>query len=110
MAKSARTSAPVTAAVVRQYFAENPAKAADLSDQARKTVQVGQRGRLSPDAIKAFNKGRKPNRRYVVGVSRTAALARQAEVTALREAAASQGIVVKSRGRLPKAVHALAKA
>jgi hypothetical protein len=75
-----------TAASVRADAEARPERYAGLSDAAKHTLAKGARGRLHPDAIKAHNKGKRPNRRYVLGVGvqnkATAQAARAAYVAA----------------------------
>jgi hypothetical protein len=94
MAK-ATLSAP-TAADVRALFREDEKRMAALPEAAQATVKAGARGRLHPDAIKAFNKGRKAHRRYVLGASSAA----KAQVKAQREALVKAGVPVGKRGPL----------
>lgn len=95
MSKS--TTAP-TAAVVREFFRADEKRLDRLTPEARKTVETGARGRLHPQVIKGYNKGRKPERQYVLGAGK-AAKSRAAEH---REALRAQGISVGARGPLPK--------
>lgn len=88
----------VTAAEVRTAL-RTSGKAASLSEAAQATVAEGARGRLHPEAIKAFNKGRKAHRRYVLGAGSQV----KAQAVAARAAAAEAGIPVGKRGPLPKA-------
>lgn len=94
MAK-ATLSSP-TAADVRATFRNDAKRLAALSPEAQATVREGARGRLHPDAIKAFNKGRKAHRRYVLGASRSAVQTRKAQ----REALVKAGVSVGKRGPL----------
>jgi len=94
-------SKPVTAAVVRERMRADAKRTADLSDKALHTLNS--RGRLHPDVIKAYNKGRKPAQRYTLGATREAVTAQKAQNVALREQAAAAGITVGKRGPLPKA-------
>lgn len=94
MAK-ATLSAP-TAADVRALFRSNAARLDRLSPEAQATVREGARGRLHPEAIKEFNKGRKAHRRYVLGASGAA----KAQAKAQREALVKAGVAVGKRGPL----------
>jgi hypothetical protein len=75
-----------TASTVRQALRE-PSKFSTLSPEAQATVREGARGRLHPDAIKAFNRGRKANRRYVLGVG----ISNKAQAQAARAAYIAAG-------------------
>jgi len=99
----------VTAAVVRSKMQGDTKRLAGLSDKALHTLRAGARGRLHPEVIAAYNKGRKPNQRYVLGATRQANIAAKAEAQALREAAKAQGLTVGTRGPLPKSVVASLK-
>jgi len=105
------TKSTVTASDLRAYFNADPKRLATLSDRARHTVEYvdgkAPRGQVSPEAIEIHNKRRKVQ--YVRGASRTAAMAKQAEAKALREAAKAAGHTVGSRGPLPKSVLAQSK-
>lgn len=96
MSKSTAT-AP-TAADVRALFRTNEKRMARLDEAAQATVKEGARGRLHPQAIKEFNKGRKAHRRYVLGATKDA----KAAQAALREKAAQAGVTVGKRGPLSK--------
>lgn len=87
----------ITAATVREFLRDEK-RFAGLSEAAQRTVREGARGRLHPDAIKAYNKGRKADRRYVLGAGKAV----KAEAKAKREALRAQGVAVGSRGPLPK--------
>jgi hypothetical protein len=93
---SALPTAP-TAAQVREALRTDAKRTAGLSEQAMHTLSS--RGRLHPDVIKAYNKGRKPEKRYALGNSRQAVTARKAQ----REALVKAGVAVGKRGPLPKA-------
>lgn len=97
----------VTAAVVRERMRADSKRTAGLSDKALHTLNS--RGRLHPDIIKAYNKGRKPAQRYVLGATRTAVTAQKAENKAKREALVKAGVQVGTRGPLPKAALASLK-
>lgn len=88
-----------TAATVREYFRADSKRMESLSPEAQHTVENGARGRLHPDAIKRFNKGRKPGRQYVLGATKASVDARHAD----RAAAAKAGVPVGQRGPLSKA-------
>lgn len=86
----ARTTVPTrpTAADVREFARTSSNKAfANLSADAKHTLREGARGRLHPDVIAAFNRGRKPERQYVLGVGKV----KKAEAVALREQAVALG-------------------
>ena len=87
-----------TAADVRAFYRANPARLAKLPEDAQRTLAEGARGRLSPKVIADYNKGRKPERQYVLGAGK----AQKAEAAALREKAVAMG--AGKRGPLPKAV------
>lgn len=87
---SKRTVSPVrpTASDVRAFFRANPERVAKFkSDKAAHTVAEGARGRLHPEVIASYNKGRKPERQYVLGRGKEV----KAEAVALRERAVSLG-------------------
>lgn len=85
---ASKNTAPVTARTVREFFAADPKRAERLkTDKARHTVAEGARGRLHPEVIAAFNKGRKPERQYVLGVGVKA----KAEAAVLREKVVAAG-------------------
>lgn len=88
----------VTASTVRAFLAAEPKRLDRLSPEARKTVEKGARGRLHPQAIKAYNKGRKPERQYVLGAGRVV----KEQAAALREQAQAAG--AGRRGPLSAAV------
>lgn len=102
-------SKPVTAAVVRERMRADAKRTANLSEQALHTLAEGARGRLHPEVIASYNKGRKSTQRYVSGATRAAVAERKAEAKAAREAAAKAGIKVGTRGPLPKAALASLK-
>lgn len=95
----------VTAADVRNLFRTNDARMARLDETAQATVRKGARGRLHPQAIKEFNKGRKAHRRYVLGATKDA----KAAQAALRDKAAQAGVTVGKRGPLSKEALAVLK-
>lgn len=92
----------VTAATVRSFFRGNEKRFAALSDEAKVTVEEGARGRLHPEAIKSFNKGRK--NRYELGATAQVAKARKEARAALVE----KGLA-GTRGPLRKDVAAQVK-
>lgn len=98
MSKS--TAARVTAATVREFLTADPKRMERLPEVARKSVtgttDKGARGRLHPAAIKAYNKGRKPERQYVEGAGKAV----KADAQALRAKAVAAG--AGKRGPLPK--------
>jgi hypothetical protein len=99
MSKRIVTPVQPTAADVRAFYSANPARVAKFkTDKARHTVAEGARGRLHPEVIADFNKGRKPERQYVLGRGKAV----KAEAVALREQAVAMG--AGRRGPLPKAV------
>ena len=89
------TAAP-TAADVRATLRGNEKRLARLSPEAQATLREGARGRLHPEAIKEFNKGRKPERQYVLGATTAATENRKAARAALAKA----GVEVGKRGPL----------
>lgn len=99
----------ITAAVVRQRMSTDAKRTAGLSEKALHTLAPGARGRLHPEVIAAYNKGRKPAQRYVLGATRQANIAAKAEAQALREQAKAKGLTVGTRGPLPKSVLASLK-
>ncbi len=90
-------SKPITAAVVREFLRDEK-RFGNLSPEAQATVKSGARGRLHPQAIKAYNKGRKAGRRYELGANAVV----KAEAKAAREALRASGVAVGARGPLPK--------
>lgn len=94
-----------TAADVRAMFRSNEKRMARLSEAAQATVKEGARGRLHPEAIKEFNKGRKAHRRYVLGATKAATEQR----AAARAKAAQAGVAVGKRGPLSKEALAVLK-
>lgn len=98
MSKRIVTPARPTAADVRKFAAESPNKFAGLTPEALHTLRPGARGRLHPTVIKAFNKGRKPERQYVLGRGKEV----KAEAVALREKVVAAG--GGKRGPIAKAV------
>lgn len=94
-------SKPVTAAVVRERMRSDAKRTAGLSEKALHTLTS--RGRLHPEVIASYNKGRKADQRYVLGATRAAVTAQKAQNVALRAQAAESGITVGKRGPLPKA-------
>lgn len=93
----------VTAAQVREFFRADEKRLARLgSDEARHTVKAGARGRLHPEVIEAYNKGRKAEKRYVSGATGTAQAQAKAEALALRVKAFDKNLAVGARGPLSK--------
>lgn len=90
---------------LRSFYRANPARLAKLSEAAQATVREGSRGRLHREAIADYNRGRKPERQYVLGATRRAKTAREAQRNSLREA----GVTVGKRGPLSKAALASLK-
>lgn len=96
---ASKTVQTVTAKTVREFFAADEKRVARLkSDKARHTVAKGARGRLHPEVIAAYNKGRKPERQYVLGAGKAV----KAEAAALREKVVAAG--GGKRGPIAKAV------
>lgn len=87
----------VTAATVREFYRANAKRMGRLSEAAQATVAEGARGRLHPQVIKDYNRGRKNT--YALGAGKAVAAAREAERAALREA----GVEVGKRGPLSAA-------
>jgi hypothetical protein len=85
-----------SAAQVRAALAARPAVVARLSEKEQHNLASN--GRLSRGLVKAYNKGRKPERQYVEGQGNRAKVAAAAQ----REALRSQGVAVGKRGPLPK--------
>lgn len=100
------TATAPTAATVREFFRGNEKRLARLSEAAAATVAVGARGRLHPQVIANYNRGRKPERQYVLGATSAAKAAKAAQRDALREA----GVAVGARGPLSKEALAQTKA
>lgn len=92
-----------TAAQVRAFYAANPARAERLSEKAQHTLTSN--GQMAHEVINDYNKGRKPERQYVVGGTKAA----KARNEAAREALRSQGITVGARGPLSKAAQVALK-
>ena len=101
---AARTASVVTAAMVRAYFQGSPERLAVLSPEAQKTVREGARGRLHPQAVKAFNSKRKAHRRYTLGNTTVATSTRKAQRADLM----ARGLT-GARGPLSKAAKAALK-
>lgn len=97
----------VTARTVRDTIRGNEKVMATLSPEARKTVEPGARGRLHPEVVKAYNKPRRGDRRYVLGAGKVAKAKVQTDRQRAAEIAAVQGISMPKRGPLPKALKAL---
>lgn len=102
----ARITVPVnpTAADVRAFYKANPARLAKLDAKAQATVvreDGGKiRGRLHPEVITDFNKGRKPERQYSGQGNRTAQA--HAEAKATRQVLMDAGLA-GAKGPLSKA-------
>lgn len=100
MSKStaARTA---TAADVRAFFRDEAKGSARMSSLKDATcVKPGARGRLSPEAIAAYNKGKTAARRYVTGnTGEVTASAKEAALN-LRVAAFDKNVAVGQRGPL----------
>lgn len=96
MAKTTKAAQAVTAATVREFFRADEKRVARLkSDEARHTVREGARGRLHPEVIAAYNKGRKPERQYALGAGKAV----KAQAQERRAAAIAMG--AGKRGPLP---------
>lgn len=109
MSKS--TTLPVPAAAVRAFFrdeSKGAARLAKVSEAAAKTVLPGARGRLHPEVVAAFNKGKTPARRYVTGNTNEVTAAMKAEAISLRVKAFEAGESVGQRGPLSNAAKAAA--
>ena len=103
---SKRTVSPVrpTAAQVREFARTATTKTfANLSPEAKHTIAEGARGRLHPEVIAAYNKGRKTERQYVLGRGKEV----KAEAEALRAKAVALG--AGKRGPIRKDVLAQVK-
>lgn len=94
-------TAPVVAGTVRDYFRVDAKRMDRLSPEAQATVKPGARGRLHPQAIKAFNAKRKADRRYVLGATKVANTVKAEQRASLR----AQGLAGE-RGPLSKAAKA----
>lgn len=102
MSKS--TVSPATAAMVRAFYndpTKGAARTASLTKGAQ-SVAPGSRGRLHPEAIAGYNKGKPEARRYVTGTTKAAVSAAKAEAEALRAQALAAGLTVGKRGPLSK--------
>lgn len=97
----------VTARTVRDTIRANAKVMASLSEEARKTVEPGARGRLHADVVKAYNKPRRGDRRYVLGAGKVAKAKVQTDRQHAAEVAAEKGIPMPKRGPLPKALKEL---
>lgn len=92
-----------TAAQVRAFYndaAKGAKRTASLDNPA--SVLPGSRGRLSPEAIAGYNKGKPAARHYVTGTTKAAIAQAKGEAVALRAKAAAAGVTVGKRGPLPK--------
>lgn len=102
MSKS--TVSPATAAQVRAFYndpTKGAARIASLTDAT--CVRPGARGRLSPEAINGYNKGKPVARRYVSGATKTAVAAQKDAAKQARDAAMTAGLPVGKRGPLSNA-------
>lgn len=93
-----------TAALVRAFYNDEKkgaARTASLTDPT--CVKPGARGRLSPEAIAGYNKGKPAARRYVSGATKVAVAAQKDAAKAAREAAQTAGLPVGKRGPLSNA-------
>jgi len=95
MSKSTLPVRP-TAAQVRAAVAANPKAVAGLSE--RGVHNLNSRGRLGAEVMDAYNKGKRPEKRYVVGNTKAAKADREAVRATLR----AQGLAGQ-RGPLSKA-------
>jgi hypothetical protein len=94
-----------SASDVRAFYNASPARLAKLSEKAALTITgrpgtVGVRGRLHPEVIADFNKGRKSDRQYVAQGNRAKAAQEQAKAT--RKALMDAGLA-GAKGPLSKA-------
>jgi len=106
MNKSTKTA---TAADVRAFYRDEKkgaARTATLPDPT--CVLPGARGRLSPEAIAGYNKGKPAARHYVTGNSGEVAAAAKGEALSLRVKAFEAGEAVGQRGPLSNAAKAAA--
>jgi hypothetical protein len=87
MAKRTVSVVRPSASDVRKFYAENPARAAKFSEKDAHTLREGARGRLAAKVIADYNKGRKPERQYVLGVGKS----KTSEAKALREKVVAAG-------------------
>jgi hypothetical protein len=111
MKENHMTRSLATAAEVRNWLVSHPKSLARLSTKAQATVvpnDKGQfpKGRLSPEASEAFNKGQR-KAEYVLGATKVTVAAQRKAAVAARKAAtrkaSRKGIVIGARGPLPKA-------
>lgn len=91
------SKALVTAATVRSFYRSNEKRFDRLSPEAQVTVREGARGRLHPEVMKDYNRGRK--NQYALGNSGAV----KAQAKADREALAQAGVAVGKRGPLSAA-------
>lgn len=100
-----------TAADVRNWLVSHPKTLANLSAKAQATVAPNAegkfpKGRLSPEAFNAYNKGQRKGE-YVLGATKATAAAQRKAAVAARKAASRKasrkGVVIGARGPLPKA-------
>lgn len=101
MSKRTVSTVRPTAADVRKFAAENPTRFAKVSDKGLHTVRPGARGRLHPEVIAAYNKGRKADRQYVLG--------RGKEVKAEADARRAKAVALGAGKRGPIKADVLAK-
>lgn len=104
---------PATAAEVRSWLVSHPKTLARLSEGAQRSVtREGLRGRLSPEAYGAFNRGQR-KAEYVPGntlsAAQEAAKAAKAARKAAARKAARKGVTIGARGPLPKQFVAVSK-
>lgn len=90
-----------TLAQVREFYRARPERVARLSERAQHTLAEGARGRVPAEVVSDYNRGRKPERQYVVGVGVKA----KAEAAEQRAALREQGLA-GTRGPLSKAAKA----
>lgn len=100
-----------------QSIAQRPS-AQDVREWAREqgiTEGFGERGRISPEVVRAFNKGKRGNARYVetahsptvtvtVEGKRGKMISRDVNLASVRQAALDAGVPVGERGRLSREV------
>lgn len=96
MSKSTVLPVRPTAAQVRASVKANPKAVAGLSEKAK--ANLDSRGRLGAEVMDAYNKGKRPEKRYVVGNTKAAKAEREATRATLR----AQGLAGQ-RGPLSKA-------
>lgn len=97
------TARPATASDVRKFYADPTKGAARVAALKHpESVLPGARGRLHPEVIAGYNKGKPEARRYVTGSTLAANAKAKAEAEALRAQAVKAGLTVGSRGPLSK--------